>query len=142
MRSDKDYYDIVHKWFSDFGQCCKSRDFTAARKLVSPRVCSFGSKVDLVTNLSDLEKQQWGKIWPRIEGFTFILEKLIAKGHGELAWGITPWDSVGFDPEGYSFNRPGRATVILQEFREHWLAIHTHFSLVPGTPYNTYGAKE
>ena len=46
-----------------------------------------------------------------------------------------------FDADGNSFNRPGRATVILQKFEENWLAVHTHFSLLPGTPYKTFGKK-
>ena len=141
MQSDTQYYDIVYKWFSEFGMCCKSRDFSAARKLVSPQVCSFGTKVDLVTSLNELEEQQWKNIWPLMEEFEFLLKKLIANGQGDFAWGITPWHSVGFDADGNSFNRPGRATVILQKFEENWLAVHTHFSLLPGTPYKTFGKK-
>ena len=36
-------------------------DFESAKNLVSSDVCSFGTKVDLVTNLNDLETQQWQK---------------------------------------------------------------------------------
>ena len=136
------YNEIVKQWFLKFGECCNSRDFESARKLVSSDVCSFGTKVDLVTNLCDLEKQQWQNIWPYIEDFEFLVDKLIANGNDELAWGITPWSSVGYDAEGNSFDRPGRATVILKRFRNEWLAIHTHFSLIPGTPYTTFGIKE
>jgi ketosteroid isomerase-like protein len=135
------YHDILYKWFSEFGNFCKSRDFKSAGKLVSNSVCSFGTKVDLVTNLNDLEEEQWKNIWPNIENFTFIMEKLICDGDSELAWGIIPWRSVGFDENGNSFDRPGRATVILKKFENDWLAIHTHFSLIPGTPHTTYGKK-
>ena len=76
-----------------------------------------------------------------MEEFEFLLKKLIVSGQGDFAWGITQWNSVGFDADGNSFNRPGRATVILQKVEETWLAVHTHFSLLPGTPYKTFGKK-
>ena len=90
------YHDILYKWFSEFGNFCKLRDFKSAGNLVSNSVCSFGTKVDLVTNLNDLEEEQWKNIWPNIENFTFILENLISGGDSELAWGIIPWRSIGF----------------------------------------------
>ena len=136
------YHEIAKQWFLQFGAYCKSRDFESAKKLVSSDVCSFGTKVDVVTNLNDLKTQQWQNIWPYIENFEFLVDKLIADGNNELVWGVTPWSSIGYDAEGNSFDRPGRATVILKNFNGVWLAIHTHFSLIPGIPYNTYGIKE
>ena len=136
------YHEIAKQWFLQFGAYCKSRDFESAKKLVSSDVCSFGTKVALVTNLNDLKTQQWQNIWPYIENFEFLVDKLIADGNNELVWGVTPWSSIGYDAEGNSFDRPGRATVILKNFNGVWLAIHTHFSLIPGIPYNTYGIKE
>ena len=136
------YHEIVKQWYIKFGECCKSRDFESAIKLVSSDVCSFGTKVDIVTNLKDLQAQQWQNIWPYIDNFHFLVDKLIADGNNELAWGITPWSSIGYDSEGNRFDRPGRATVILKKYNDVWIAIHTQYSLIPGTPYNTYGKKE
>ena len=110
------YHEVAKQWFVKFGECCKSRDFESAKNLVSSDVCSFGTKVDLVTNLNDLETQQWQNIWPYIENFEFLVDKLIADGNNELIWGVTPWNSIGYDADGNSFDRPGRATVILKDF--------------------------
>ena len=48
-----------------------------------------------------------------------------------LVWGICRWDSVGHDAGGGTFDRPGRATVILVRRDGTLKALHTHFSLVP-----------
>ncbi len=56
------YHEIVKQWYIKFGECCKSRDFESAIKLVSSDVCSFGTKVDIVTNLKDLQAHELGSI--------------------------------------------------------------------------------
>lgn len=49
------------------------------------------------------------------------------------------WTSTGFDQSGKSFDRPGRISLVLEKRQSKWRAIHTHNSLVPGIPVNTYG---
>jgi hypothetical protein len=69
--------------------------------------------------------------WPNIEGFTFDLDSLRYGADGTLLWAICRWGSIGHDPKGGTFDRPGRATVILERRDGTLKALHTHFSLVP-----------
>jgi ketosteroid isomerase-like protein len=49
---------------------------------------------------------------------------------------IVPWDSRGRRADGQEFDRPGRATLVLESRGDRWVATHTHFSLAPAPqPY-------
>jgi len=69
------------------------------------------------------------------------METVHSGGDEYHAWGIATWTSTGFHENGTSFHRPGRATVILERRNHHWVSVHTHFSLNPGTSPRTYGPK-
>ena len=134
-------YGAVREWFARFGECCAAVDYETAAGLFADDVVSFGTKMDIVSGLESLMARQWKRIWPNIQEFSFDLDSLQAGGDEGLSWGVCLWTSIGFDEDGVSFARPGRATVIL-EFREGaWIAKHTHFSLFPDTPPRTYGEK-
>ncbi|PSP83999.1 hypothetical protein BRC83_06280 [Halobacteriales archaeon QS_1_68_17] len=129
----------VREWFDALGTYCANVDYESARDIFADDVRSFGTKAEIVSGLDRLQENQWTGIWPYIEGFGFDLEEVIAFGDDDLAWGAAPWSSTGFDEDGEPFHRPGRATVVLERRDGVWLAVHTHFSLYPGTPQLTYG---
>jgi len=131
----------VREWFTRFGPYCAAVDYESARVLFAPDVVSFGTKEKIVAGLDHLQANQWQGIWTNIRDFKFELDTLHAGGDDNSAWGIITWTSTGFDEQGKPFHRPGRATVILERRDGCWLAVHTHFSLAPGTPPRTYGAK-
>lgn len=131
-------------WFERWGGYVRARDFAAARALFAPGVVGFGTHMRVVHGLDALERDQWRSVWPSIEGFRFLTEQLVGEvsADGSMAWAIVPWDSTGFAEDGTRFDRPGRATVIFtrDDPREsEWRAIHTHFSLAPGTPQKSWG---
>lgn len=134
-----DALDAVKMWFSELGRYCASRDFDAARSLMDDDVVSFGTKARAATGLNQLDRDQWKNVWEYIEDFQIDVDSIRGGGSGSLAWGVSRWTSTGFDAEGRSFYRPGRASVVLQKKDGRWTAIHTHFSLDPGTPQETYG---
>lgn len=127
----------VREWFDTFGSLVAAEEYDAARDLVAGDVVSFGTKAELVEGLDHLVDEQWTGIWPNIEDFTF--EEVRAGGEGDHAWGVATWTSTGFDEAGDSYHRPGRATITFERRDGRWLAVHTHFSLYPGTPRPTYG---
>lgn len=129
----------VEEWFDRLGTYCAAGEYEPAREIVAPDVVSFGTKADIVSGLDLLQTNQWEGIWPNIEGFAFDEENIHAAGRDDLAWGVATWESVGFDESGEPFHRPGRATVVLERRDGVWLAVHTHFSLFPGTPPRTFG---
>lgn len=132
----------VTEFFEHLGRYCAAVDYDAAEALFAEDVVSFGTKASVITQRRHLRRQQWEEIWGNIADFRLDLEQIRAGGDERVAWGMAPWTSTGFDETGASFDRPGRATVILERFDDAWLAVHTHFSLVPGTPARTHGASE
>ena len=131
----------VAEFFERLGRYCASRDYEAAEALFASDVASFGTKVAVAIGVTPLRREQWEGIWPYIDEFRVELNQLRAGGDERYAWGMVPWTSAGFDEQGKRFDRPGRATVVMEHREGTWLAVHTHFSLVPGTPNRTHGAQ-
>lgn len=135
----------VRAWFAAWGQCVAAVDFDGARTLFDPAVVGFGTFKDVVSGLDALESGQWRTIWPAIENFRFDLDSLrvLTTDDGLMAVGIVIWNSDGFDDSGKRFERPGRATVVLQRSSGNapWRGMHTHFSLFPAERQSTFGGR-
>jgi ketosteroid isomerase-like protein len=145
--STANHFDAVREWFRRLSEACANVDYEAGRRIFAPDVASFGTKADIVTRLDQLQRNQWEGIWPNIADFRVDPGSVTGGGDGTAAWGIAVWTSTGFREDGTSFHRPGRATVALERRKTksapdgEWLAVHTHFSLNPGTPLRTFGRK-
>lgn len=128
----------IRAWFEALQDCVRRVDYAAGRAIFAEDVVAFGTRAEVVSGLDLLVERQWSGIWPNIRDFTFVLDQLHGGVDGDLAWGVVPWTSTGFHADGTPFDRPGRATVILERRGGRWLAKHTHFSLNPGAPPRTY----
>ena len=133
--------DAVRQWFALMERYCASVDYDGAEGIFAEDVVSFGTTMDIVSGRSALRRGQWESIWGNISNFKMDLDNVHAHGSGNQAWGVVTWTSVGFDGNHQPFYRPGRATVTLERRDGVWLAVHTHFSLFPGTPQRTFGRK-
>ena len=131
----------VKQWFERMGRYCAALDYNGARSIFAEDVVAFGTNMEIETGLDALQRNQWDAIWPNIEDFRLDLDGVRSFGRGDRAWGVATWSSTGFDDSGRPFARHGRATVVLERRDGRWLAVHTHFSLVPGTPQRTYGRR-
>lgn len=121
----------IREWFRELQACVRAVDYDRAERIFTPDVVGFGTFAGIATGRDTLRREQWSHIWPTIHAFTFRLDELHGGVEGKLAWAICPWDSLGAHPDGSTFARPGRATVILERRGDRWLAVHTHFSLYP-----------
>ena len=131
--------EAVRQWFTLLSAYCASEDYDAAESIVAEDIASFGTAMDIVTGGRALREGQWESIWGNITDFKMDLDNVHARGSGDQAWGMVTWTSTGYDSDHKPFHRPGRATVTLERRDGVWLAVHTHFSLYPGTPQRTYG---
>jgi ketosteroid isomerase-like protein len=129
----------VKEFFTRLSNNCAAVDFDSTEKMFAPDVASFGTKAQVVVGLAPLRDQQWEWIWPNIQDFEMKLDEIHSSSSGDLAWGMVPWVSTGFDESGAPYDRPGRATIVMERRGGEWLATHSHFSLVPGTPPRTFG---
>ena len=141
MTEQHDVGQAVREWFQTLERSVRRVDYPTMRHHFAPDVLSFGTRADVVSGLDALMANQWSGIWPNIRDFTIDFDQLHWGASGDLAWALAPWNSTGFHPDGTSFPRPGRATVIFERRQGRWLATHTHFSLSPGTPPTTHGSK-
>ena len=54
-------------------------------------------------------------------------------------WIAVGWLTEATGPDGHSFTRPGRGTFVLERREGRWLAVHSHFSLLPSQSETAHG---
>jgi len=143
--TDPTDHALVRDWFRELAEHVRAVDFAAARHLFAEDFIAFGTFSDFVPGRDNAEANQWRKVWPTIDGFTWKLDEVQALVSPDrlFAVGMGVWDSTGYHPDGTPFPRPGRATC---SFRRSavgapWVATHTHMSLFRGTPDVSHGTK-
>jgi ketosteroid isomerase-like protein len=124
---------IAREWLTEMQGYVRAIDYDGARGIFRDDVVGFGTYGGVLDGLDGLVAGQWSNVWPTIRDFTFRLDEVRAGRDGELLWVACPWDSLGTRPDGTTFARPGRMTVILTNDAGRWRAAHTHFSLYPPT---------
>ena len=146
---NKDPIEAVHEWFRRLERYCNAVDFASPRSIYRDDVVSFGSEEKIGSELAVVRENmiwasfaklvdQWNHVWPSIHDFKIDMDSVRAGGNYLLAWGAAIWTSTGFDETGTPFERPGRISLVLGKRGPAWYAIHTHNSLAPGIPANTY----
>ncbi len=123
--------DQIRKWLDEFSEAVRAVDYERGATMFAPEVVGFGTFAGMRVGLDALVNGQWRNIWGVTRGFTFRLDEMHIGVSGDQAWVAVPWDSQGQRTEGDWFDRPGRATIILERRNDRWLALHTHFSLYP-----------
>jgi ketosteroid isomerase-like protein len=123
--------EIARAWLAEMQSYVRAVDYERARGLFRGDVVGFGTYSGVLDGLDHLVAGQWSNVWPTIRDFTFRLDEVRAGLDGDLLWAACPWDSLGTRPDGGTFDRPGRMTVILMRDETGWRAAHTHFSLYP-----------
>ncbi len=118
-------------WLAALERCVRAVDYGSARPLFALDVRAFGTHAEVVTGRDALEREQWRVVWPAIREFAFRLDEACCVGDETMLAVIVPWDSLGVNPDGTTFPRPGRATLVLVKREAQWIAIHSHFSLAP-----------
>ena len=135
----------VVEWVAEWGAEVAAADVRAGRRRFDEDLVAFGTYADVVVGRDAVEAGQWMQIWPAIEDFEFLLEDLRVRlsRDGLMAVAIVPWISTGIDADGKRFDRPGRATIVLERdaVGEPWSGTHTHFSLARGVPPSTHGRR-
>ena len=119
----------VREWLDRFSLCVREVDYAAARPFWHSDIVIFGTYQELVKSLSAWTERQWDNVWPRTAEFRFDLANtmVMASPDGEMAVAITPWTSTGFHKDGSTFDRPGRATIVLARQADgRWLGVHSH----------------
>ena len=122
---------IARQFLTEMQACVRAVDFERARPLFADDAVAFGTYAEVVSGRERLEREQWRNVWPNIRDFTFRLDDLRCLGDAETICVVVTWDSQGSRPDGSTFDRPGRATLLLTKRNGRWVALHSHFSLAP-----------
>ena len=143
--NNKDYTSIK-LWYSEWENYVQNKNYSSAMNLFENDVVSFGTWMNVVQGLDQLQSNQWKNIWPTISKFRFLTDTLFIQLSPDklFANSIIIWTSIGYELDGASFDRTGRATVTLKRDNNNsdWKGIHTHFSLNRGVPQQSFGIFE
>lgn len=140
FQPDDDARASVLGWMIAFARCVRDVDYASAKPMVHPDVIAFGTHNDVITGLDNWISTQWDNVWPNTTDFEFVVASthiLLTLDH-QQAVVIAPWTSTGYHTDGRSFDRPGRATMVLARSDDSWICIHSHMSLNRGVPQTSH----
>ena len=120
----------IREWLSRFEATVRVCDFDTARALFAADAIAFGTRAEKAEGLDRIAADQWQHVWPHIRDFR--LRDPVVQVHGDMAWIATIWETAR--PERSRAPRCGRGTFVLERRDGRWLAVHSHFSLVPEDP--------
>ncbi len=134
----------VKAWFETLASHVRDVDFVGARPIFAPDMIAFGTFADFMTGRDVAEQQQWRNVWSHIDDFRWRPDiRTIVSPDRLQAVGMGVFDSTGYHQDGKSYDRPGRATVVLirNTAGAPWLAQHTHLSLFREVPTRSFKSK-
>jgi ketosteroid isomerase-like protein len=99
---------------------------------------AFGTWARAVAGLDNIVREQWQNVWPRIRDFHFEPGTSV-HASGDSAWIAGSWLTEVTGPDGRPVTRPGRGTFVLERRGGKWLAVHSHFSLLPTQTETAHG---
>jgi catechol 2,3-dioxygenase-like lactoylglutathione lyase family enzyme/ketosteroid isomerase-like protein len=111
----------LRDWLRRLQTCVRNQDFAGGRALCVPELLAFGTRAEIVEGVEQVMERD----------FTIDAEKAQGAIQGDRGWVAAHWDSLGVRPDGSTFARPGRLTIVFERRAGRWLALHTHFSLSP-----------
>ena len=120
----------IRAWLTGFEVAVRACDFEAARGLFAPDAVAFGTRAEEARGLDRIVVEQWRHVWPHIREFR-LCDPLV-RVKGDAAWVATMWETRR--PDGSEGVRRGRGTFVLERCDGRWLAVHSHFSVVPEDP--------
>lgn len=126
------------QWLQSFEAAVRARDFAAGRTMFADDAMAFGTWARAVAGLDNIEREQWKNVWPRIRDFHFEPDTLVHSA-GDNAWIAGSWATEVTGPDGRPVHRPGRGTFVLERRQGRWLAVHSHFSLLPSQSEAAHG---
>jgi ketosteroid isomerase-like protein len=126
------------QWLRTFEAVVRARDFAAGKTMFAGDAVAFGTWARAVAGLDNIVREQWQNVWPRIREFRFDADARV-RTSGDHAWIAAGWSTEATGPDGRSFPRPGRGTFVLERRAGTWLAVHSHFSLLPSQSEAAHG---
>jgi len=121
----------LRHWLTEWAARVRAVDFAGGRTMCAPEIIAFGTRAEVVAGLDRVYDEQWRHVWPVIRDFTVRVDEARGGVTGDTGWVAAPWESRGVRPDGSTYARPGRLTIVLERRDGRWLAVHTHFSLSP-----------
>ncbi len=134
----------VKTWFETLAAHVREVDFIGARPIFAPDMIAFGTFTDFMTGREAAEQQQWRNVWQHIDNFHWRPDiRAIVSADRLQAVGMGIFDSTGYRQDGSSYDRAGRATVVLvrDTIGQPWVAQHTHLSLFRDVPTRSFKNK-
>ena len=131
------------RWLETFAGYVREVDYASARPLFHSDVLAFGTHRDIISGLASWQTTQWDNVWPKTSDFRFDTEnaRVLVSKDNTMATVVVSWTSTGYQPDGVTFDRPGRATMVFHRHDGAWLCTHSHMSLNRGVPQQSFANR-
>ena len=131
------------EWLERFAGFVREVDYASARPLFHPDVLAFGTHRDVIPGLKAWQDTQWDNVWPKTSDFRFNTDAahILVSADNTMATVVVPWTSTGYNQDGSTFDRPGRASMVFNRQDGKWLCTHSHMSLNRGVPQQSYANR-
>jgi ketosteroid isomerase-like protein len=103
-----------------------------------PEFLPAAFKGEVGEDVDNIVREQWQNVWPRIRDFHFEPGAQV-QASGDSAWIAGGWLTEVTGADGRPVTRPGRGTFVLERRAGKWLAVHSHFSLLPSQSETAHG---
>jgi ketosteroid isomerase-like protein len=136
----------IRRWMLDLAKFVNAVDYVGARSIFSEDMVTFGTFAkSFLIGREQTEKEQWRNVWSTIDDFKLLDDHMhvMVSPDRKVAVAAVPFISTGFAEDGATFERTGRATIVLSRSSvgEAWLAQHTHMSLDRDMAMRSFGQK-
>jgi len=131
------------EWLERFAGYVREVDYASARPLFHPDVLAFGTHRDVIAGLQSWQDTQWDNVWPKTSDFRFDTNaaRILVSADNSMATVVVPWTSTGYQKDGATFDRPGRASMVFNRLDGKWLCTHSHMSLNRGVPQLSFANR-
>jgi ketosteroid isomerase-like protein len=135
--------DYFIGWLETFSGYVREVDYAAARPLFHPDVLAFGTHRNVIPGLAAWQATQWDNVWPKTSHFRFYTAaaRVLVSADNTMATVVVPWSSTGYNKDGTTFDRPGRASMVFNKEDGKWLCTHSHMSLNRGVPQQSFADR-
>ncbi|WP_431280724.1 YybH family protein [Humitalea sp. 24SJ18S-53] len=131
----------IRAWLEKLAVCVREVDYATARPMWDEDVVVFGTFNRLLHGIDAFITAQWDNVWPKTTDFRFTMSAVEVLGMGDIAVAVAPWTSTGYAPDGASYARPGRATMMFTRRPDGWRCVHSHMSLERGVPQTSHANR-
>lgn len=137
---NKEILDKARDWLEKYEYCVRHKDYQGAKSLFFPCGTYYGMYVSMGAYQDQITEKEWKREWPCIQNFCWSYsDRIVVESKDKTQYTVfLPFTSTGYTVYGNSFDRNGRATILLINNSDSLVCMHMHISVNPGVQHESF----